>query len=269
MSSLRSLPDRFRRASLDLELLRTPLSARSARGVSDLVQLDITSAARAQRFRLYPGAPENRIEVLGPDPARQQLVLFIDEPRRTFELSVPKHRLLPPGTKVLRESARERVIEQETPGRKRHFLCGMDEQHLFIAELPYGVSSTHAARDALRAPEVPSSLVLRGEKVVRQGEWFFLPLLPRQLALVEALVAKGSLTRGAGIAQAAQLRRAGRPHVADEIVVAALEGRERLEVFVRGAVRHPDHQTLVLREFRRAVPNRERFAQPEGVFWVD
>jgi hypothetical protein len=273
MDTIRHLPRKVARARLDLEVLARPLVAtrRPSSGLDAIVQIDITPAGRGpQRFRLFPGAPDNRIEVLGAEAPRRQLVLFVDEPRRAFEVPISKRQAVPAGARVLRETATQRVIEQFTPGRKRHFLCGMDEQHLFIAELPCGASSTHAAREALRAPDVPSSLVLRGEKVLRQGEWFFLPLLPRDRAEVDAIVAKGKTLRDVGIAQAARIPRAGRPHVAEEVVLVEDGARAPARaVFVRGAVRHPDHQTLVLREFRRTVPNRERFAQPEGVLWID
>ena len=70
------------------------------------------------------------------------------------------------------------------------------------------------------------------------------------------------IARNVGIAQAAQLRRAGRPHEADEVVV--IKGR----IYVRGHVKHPDHATLFLRTWRRTFGNTEA-SQPEGVLWVD
>jgi hypothetical protein len=273
MDSARLLPRKFARARLDLEVLTAPLGVgrRRALGLESIVQIDITPAGRGpQRFRLYPGARDNRIEVLGADAPHRQLVLFVDEPQRSFEVWVSKMARLAPGTRVVRETATQRAIEQKTPGRKRHFLCGMDEQHLFIAELPCGASSTHAAREALRAPDVPSSLQIRGERIVRQGEWFFLPLRPAQRALVAELATRVQINRHVGIAQAAGIPRSGRPHVADEVLVENDGPRTPTRnVYVRGAVRHPDHQTIELREWVRTVPNRERFAQPEGVFWVD
>ena len=40
-------------------------------------------------------------------------------------------------------------------------------------------------------------------------------------------------------------------------------------VYVRGRVRHPDHATVVLRPWRRAIVNSESFTQPQGVGFVD
>jgi hypothetical protein len=261
------LPRKFSKARLDLELLREPLARGRLGGQSDIVQIDIATRHKtAQRFRMFPGSDENRIEVLGSDPSSRQLVLFVDEPRRRFEVALDKRQNPRPAARIVRETATSFITEQFTTGRKRHFLCGMDEQHLFIAELPRGASSTHQARESLRNPSVPSSLKLRGEKIVRQGEWFFVPLKTAEQALVLALAKSRGVLKNIGIAQAAMIPRAGRPHVADEVVV---DGRGEASVYVRGGIRHPDHQTVVFREFRRAYPNRERFDRPEGVYWVD
>jgi hypothetical protein len=103
-----------------------------------------------------------------------------------------------------------------------------------------------------------------GGKTVRQGEWFFVHPTPAELLEVEHFVASAPhrIARNIGIAQAAQLRRVGRPHDADEVVVI----KER--IYVRGHVRHPDHATLFLRGWRRTFGNTEA-SQPEGVYWVD
>ena len=262
------LQRRFREARLDLELLREPIArGRATSGVNDIVQIDIARQGKSELFRLYPGTRDNRIEVLGTDATHRQLVLFVEEARRRFEVRVARHVALLPGTRIVSEEKHARVIEQFTEASKRHFLCGMDEQHLFIAELPHGASSVHGAREALRAPEVPPSFADRRHGIVRQGEWFFLPIKARERAGVDEAVRKGTILRNVGIAQGARLNRAGRPHVADELVV--LPARPLPLIFVRGEVHHPDHRTVTFREFRRTVPNRERFAQPAGVLWVD
>ncbi len=268
MDSLAVLPRRFRHARLDLDLLREPISGgrRSARAV-DIVQIDIARARGAETFRLFPGASENRIEVLGTDPTRRQLVLFVEEARRRFETTVSRSATLPAGARIVSETKFSRVVEQFTNAEKRHFLCGMDEQHLFIAQLPHGASSVHAARESLRAPEVPPSFADRRSGIVRQGEWFFLPTKERDDRDLLVALRKGDVLRSVGIAQAARIPRAGRPHVADEVVV--LFGEPSPRIFVRGEIRHPDHRTVVFRDFRRVVPNRERSSQPAGVLWID
>ena len=263
------LPRKFSKARLDLELLREPIARGRLSGQSDIVQIDIATRHKtAQRFRMFPGSEQNRIEVLGCEAARRQLVLFIDEPRRRFEVALDKRRNPAPSARIVRETATTFITEQFTAGRKRHFLCGMDEQHLFIAELPRGASSTHEARESLRNPLVPSSLTLRGEKVVRQGEWFFVPLTTAEQARVASIAKTRGARENIGIAQAAMIPRAGRPHVADEVIVE-WTGKGEASVYVRGGIRHPDHQTVTFHDFRRAYANRERFDRPDGVYWVD
>jgi hypothetical protein len=270
MLAPQSVLRRFREARLDLLLLDEPIArGRAAASTRDIVQIDIDKLRGHERFRIYPGAPDNRVEVLGVDRPHQQLVLFVEESARRFETRIGHSDKPPRGARVLAKDARGQTIEQFTSAEKRHFLCGMDEQHLFIAQLPYGASSVHAARDALRAPEVPPAFVHRRHDIVRQGEWFFLPTKPGEIAAVETVAQRRVQTR-IGIAQAAGIPRAGRPHVADEVVVLPPEGSRPLpRIYVRGEVKHPDHRTVYFPTFRRTVPNREKNSQPAGVFWID
>ncbi len=117
---------------------------------------------------------------------------------------------------------------------------------------------------ALKGDDVVQAERRSAGKTVRQGEWFFLQPTDTELTEVETLCRSSptSVARNVGIAQAAQLRRAGRPHEADEVIV--IKGR----IYVRGHVKHPDHATLFLRTWRRTFGNTEA-SQPEGVFWVD
>lgn len=266
-----SILRRFQEARLDLVLLDEPIArGRSAASTRDIVQIDIDKPRGRERFRIYPGAADNRVEVLGVDRPHQQLVLFVEEAARRFTTRVPRSTKPPRGARVVAEDATSRTIEQVTSAEKRHFLCGMDEQHLFIAQLPHGASSVHAARDALRAPEVPPAFVNRRHDVVRQGEWFFLSAKSAEVAEVEAALARGRVQRRVGIAEAARIARAGRPHVADEVVVLPPEGSSATpRIYVRGDVKHPDHRTVYFPTFRRTVPNRERSSQPAGVYWID
>lgn len=277
MNAVRFLPRRFQGAGLALELRAEPLAPQRTRGngVEHIVQMDIARSP-SERFQIYPGAKDNRVEVLGVDRPHQQLVLFVHEPARAFTVSVPKRASLSPGAKVVRETSTLRFVEHTTEARKRHFLFGMDEQHLFMAELPHGVSSVHGARESLRAPEVPPNLRSRDGRVIRQGEWFFLPVKAQDSAELGSAVERKLVMRDVGIAQAARLDRAGRPHVASEVVVVQpYPTRARSmdpslpKIFVRGDVRHPDHRTVHFRDWRRVVPNRERFDRREGMLWVD
>ena len=262
----RHLITRFEKARLPLELLDRPLF-RGA-GMADIVQIDVARPAgrvRHERFRIFPGSESNRVEALTVDANLRQLVLLVHEPRRRFENFVSKFQQQEPPTGVVKKTDQGWWIERFTVERKRHFLAGMDEQHLFIAQLPRPTSTVWGAHVALKGDDVRAAERGAFEKTLRQGEWFFISLLPHELVEVE-LAASGSLARirrGVGIAEAAGFRRGGRPHVADEVLV--VEGK----AYVRGKVRHPDHATLELRVWRRALGNTESFEQPSGVGFVD
>jgi hypothetical protein len=138
------------------------------------------------------------------------------------------------------------------------YLCGHDERHWFVASVPFDRQTTtvRGAMEALK-PEV----VLREQKrkgvkhrrnrrkaaaYVRQGEWFF---LPRPMMHVgERAVRNGRLVRGGG-----------KPHRVEWLYRP--EGGD--ETFVRGAVSHPDHETIYLQVWHRVVQNNE--AEPTPV----
>lgn len=256
----------FGKARLPLELVDRPFVRGT--GANDIVQIDVARPdrrSRTERFRLFTGASENRVEVEGIDPKLQQLVLMVHEPRRRFETFVSSWRNPHKPANVVRSNERGWFVEHFTSDTKRHFLAGMDEQHLFIAQLPRPTSTVWGAHQALRSDELRRAERGAFEKTIRQGEWFFVSLHPRELAEVE-LETAGALARvrrDVGIAEGAGIRRGGRPHVADEVFVTG--GR----VYVRGRVRHPDHATVVLRPWRRAIVNSESFTQPQGVGFVD
>jgi hypothetical protein len=160
---------------------------------------------------------------------------------------------------------------------KNKFLLGRDERHWFAAAVPgRNVHDVRTAMASLRPAEVD------GLRVVRQGEWFFVPAGGSTNSPV--IHRNEPLSRGNG----------SKPHICDELmrsggvavmVSAAYPGGisvaryERLietdpraseagwrqmtrdaEVYVRGEVRHPDHKTIELDGWHRVYLNRERFA---------
>lgn len=252
----------FEKAGLPLELTSAPFIR--GQGLRDIVQIDVARRPR-EHFRLFTGASENRVEVEGVDKHLQQLILMVHEPRRRFVTFVSKWQAKEKPANTVRVEKTGWHVEHFTNDSKRHFLAGMDEQHLFIAQLPRGTSTVWGAHQVLRSDELKRAERGAFEKTLRQGEWFFVSLLPRELAEVELEAGKWPLRiqHGLGVAEAARLRRGGRPHVADEVLV--LEGR----IYVRGRVRHPDHATVTLRPWRRAIVNTESFTQPQGVGFVD
>jgi hypothetical protein len=277
-SIMETLRQSFAAAALPMELRQVPLNWDRWQRADEIVQIDIsrerksTRRGPAERFRIFPGHAENRLEVLGVDAALRQLVLFVDEPERAFEVRVPRRSAIPADAEIVREDKHSVWTRQYTTGRARHFLCGMDEAHLFIALLPDAARSVAAAHATLRDALVDELEEHAPAPTVRQGEWFFVAL-PDDEAREVAYLARKVLrvTRRVGIAEAARITRVGRPHVADEVLVlggAYARGDER--VYVRGAVRHPDHATIVFDDWRRVIANREAIeAPPVGVDWID
>jgi hypothetical protein len=266
---------RFEAAGLPVELRTLPLTDRMARA-DDIVQIDIARDARkhrpTERFRVYPGHRDNRLEVLGVDKAIRQLVLLVDEPERSFQVKLSNKARIPSDARILQKDEKHVWISQTTSGRVRRFLCGMDEQHLFIAMVPDAVTTVRAAHASLRDSRVDELEVKAPLPTIRQGEWFFVAIPDAEQDIVEGLARRRlPVHRNVGIAEAAKIRRLGRQHVADEVlIVPSMKTIQDVAIYVRGAVRHPDHRTIVLRAWRRTIVNRESIEQPiEGIDWID
>ncbi|HEY1954362.1 MAG TPA: hypothetical protein VGH28_02090 [Polyangiaceae bacterium] len=246
------LESRFAAAKLACAVTAQPIERARAGESVDVVQIDIARVRKLEEFRVWRGAAGNRVEVTAIDRALRQLVLLVWEPERAFHVTVARNFAPQPRGKIVSEDKYRRVIEQFTVSRRRHFLCGMDESHLFIAQLPRPVPTVADARRALRPTEI-------APETKRQGEWFFVEPTAEDLAEIDRALVRERM----GIAAGGGLVRAGRQHVAAEFCTA------RGRIFVRGAIRHPDHRTVRFRHWMRAVPNTEAFEQPAGVRWVD
>jgi hypothetical protein len=192
------------------------------------------------------------------------------------------------------QPASRHLLLMAREGEAKHkFLCGFDERHWFVAAVPEkrAASTVATAMEALKPSVVRGEELRRGvkprlrnrrrnEAFVRQGEWFFVPL-PQGTRVNEELVLRNEPLRRGG----------GKPHIVDELVrdggeavyvshsyPNGLTAREyqklisrRLElrglhwviqrrnprVFVRGKVRHADHKTITLPEWRLVVMNTE------------
>ena len=119
-----ALSRQFAQAGLSLVVEPRPLDAGLVPEMAAIVQLDIARDRLRERYRLFLGHhPSNRVDVTSADRVERQVVVLIEEPARRSTV--------------------------------RHFLCGRDEEHLFIAQLPREVSSVSDAHDAL-LPEIPS-----------------------------------------------------------------------------------------------------------------
>lgn len=275
------LVHRFALARLDLTLAKGPIVG----DAHAVFQMDIQRRtpwdARSEHFVLWPGHNENLVVAQSVDRDARQLVLMVKEQRRDFWEPVPDQifRMHLRGGRVdvvgLARRAQVTVSEvqvrnghafvlRRTPDRKRHLLMGRDERQLFMCRLPRPCTTVQQAHTALRAPLAVSADALR------QGEWFFLPATETEvLELTDAIKALRALVhRRANIG--AFIPRAGKPHVADELVVFRAEDGSR-HVFVRGAVRHVDHKTVQLLRWHRVVKNLEvqEGASAFGGRWMD
>ena len=265
MGNFEVLARRFADADLRVEVIEQRNQA-----AQDVFQMTILGKGRDEYFRIWPGARTNRVEAEGIDRAQRQLVLLVHEPLRRFTEQLSKRRVTLDRTKVnvVTENDDYIWVEHQTDARKRHFLCGCDERQLFICQLPRGVTTVREAHEVLRAP-----VMARRDKVVRQGEWFFIEPTVKDLeALAAALRGFRTVIR-----RCVPIGRGGNPHVADELTVvpASVRGNPTARiVFARGRVRHVDHDTVHLPSWSKVVRNTEPVADDgvarmDGIRWID
>jgi hypothetical protein len=283
--NVENLIKKFEKANLELVAARRPI----ARTGNDAVfQMDISTKVakgRDEIFTVWPGAESNVAVVQAFDAKLEQVVLFVKEDARQFWERIPTSRW-----RVVRtlEDIRKRFstignlpivksggvfwVSRTTPAEKRHFLVGRDERQLFMCRLPHPCTSVLQAHAALKNPQI-ESLELRADgKTVRQGEWFFVSVPEAEDREIERAVAEGAspIHRRRGIGSF--IARPGKPHVADEIVVHRPVGFSENRVYVRGAVRHPDHKTVKLLHWHLVLRNSEPLAATSSLFggrWMD
>lgn len=178
-------------------------------------------------------------------------------------------------------------------GEKSKFLCGFDERHWFVAAIPEtarGVGGVVAAKDALQPEPVRNAVTRvrprdrfrrRNAAYVRQGEWFFLPQWTVDVDERQVLHDE-PLTRGRGKDHVLEyaFRRGGETvfvNAAHPTGITAAEfdrlaqsqvrkgGWRQMvrdpELYAKGAVRHPDHNTIVLHGWHRVLMNTEHAAR--------
>ena len=215
-------------------------------------------------FSIWPGADDNRVQVLDADKDLRQIVLMVQEKGGAFTVKEFDW-------KVRKQV--ERTVKVSPMTRK--FLIGFDERDAFMAQLPPStpITTVRQAHQALRNPSLPNP---RQKKVIRQGEWFFVPADPEELKTIDSykMVIKKKTRIGED--------RRGKPHTADEYLalgssvrrfVDKTTGRIREErtgpstMFARGAVRHADHAVIHLGKWHKVLRNTEdRSANSR---WID
>jgi hypothetical protein len=180
---------------------------------------------------------------------------------------------------------------------KQKFLCGHDERAWFVAAVPEDRSAANV-RTAMEA--LKPLVVLRSQDrmrtrfqdrnrrrnsgFVRQGEWFFVPdprayVNPRNVLRNEPLQRTGGkphwaayLCRWGGevvyvssrgrVFTEAQYKRLGQ-HRSGE---TWRPQRRNMRVMVKGRISHPDHKTILLRDWHGVVMNTEH--QSEAMRFV-
>ena len=225
----------------------------------------------------------------GPWRGDPRIDVLVDGGGEHFDLSFGRGSR-PVALEVVDVQPRDRhllLLARQDEGKSK-FLCGHDERHWFVAAVPEtarGVTGVAAAKRALQ-PEAIQRLVQvakpkdpfrrRNDVYVRQGEWFFVPA-PGIVAQPQRVTRYEPLTRGRGKAHVLELayRRGG------ETVYVDTRGSGRVrtgaefnrlpretqrwfrpmtrnpQLFAKGAVRHPDHATIVLREWHQVLMNTE------------
>jgi len=149
------------------------------------------------------------------------------------------------------------------------FLCGHDEQDWFVAAVPEAaqVRTVQHAKDALMPQEAWDSI--REHRLplhqrdarctiafTRQGEWFFLPRPWLQVS-EDQILHDEPIRRGVG-----------KPHEC-QFLFRTQRGNDEL-TYARGAVRHADHNTIVLPYWHQVVQNTETTSRAiEQVAYVD
>jgi len=285
--NIENLIRRFDQVRLELAPVGQPIARTSNR---DMFQMDVrkkSAAGRDERFVVWPGAEGNVAVVQASDRALEQVVLFVKEEEREFWERIPMGRLrmhkatpetirarLPAlGQMPIAKHAGDWWVSRTAPAAKRHFLIGRDERQLFMCRLPRACTSVVEAHEVLKAPQL-ASLERDGDgKTIRQGEWFFIALPEVELGDVEGRArANGAVVRRR-TAISAFIARPGKAHVADEIVLHRPIGVTDDRVYVRGAVRHPDHKTIKLLRWHRVLRNNEPLpASGVSLFggrWID
>ena len=178
-------------------------------------------------------------------------------------------------------------------GTSQRFLCGHDERAWFVAAVPErrAASNVREAMEALKPIEAVRSQAQRGVRFekrnrrrnagfVRQGEWFFVPAENVSTWPWDALLRNEPLRRGNGKPHFAEFAfRAGGELVyvrrgdASRVLTAAqyqrrlsnghvraadwLPMRRNAAMYVRGRISHPDHATIVLRDWHLVAMNNE------------
>jgi hypothetical protein len=220
-----------------------------------------------------------RVLVRGPSPRqREKIRIDIGRDRSGEFFDIRCEEGVAPEILDVRPPIHHLVLMVRDGEARNKFLLGRDERHWFAAAVPGdNVHDVRTAMESLRPLEA------EGRKVIRQGEWFF---VPERINEKGAVIHRNEpLSRGAGSKPhvcAEMIRRGGEtvmvsPQYPTGISLAKYQDlistnrnaagfawrrmTRDAEVYARGDVRHRDHKTITLNGWHRVYMNRERFAR--------
>ncbi len=235
----------FSKAKLLLKLVKNPMRNINNQEVFQLSIVTKGSKRKREIFQLYPGNENNDVRVIDVDPSTQQLILLVNEPPREFT-----------SHQWNRKTNKYEEVKRTTPGFMRKYLLGMDEAHLFIAELPQE-GTINKVKDAHKV--LKPEYIIKSEKetrrIKRQGEWFFIPVTSEEQKMIEKNI--NFLEKKIPIEDRTN------PHIAEQLL--NIKG----ELFVTGKIKHIEHRTLKLNGWFRVLKNTEVRSRTGIIGWID
>ena len=251
----------FNKARVPIKIENEPLSS-IAMSVNnaDIFQMTIDTRGKKNKhefFRIYYGHPENDIRVIDTDSKNQQVILLVNEPERKYTVRFWD-----------RNEQEWKLDKQKSPGFLRKYLMGMDESHLFIAELPNNLGAVNKIKDAHKVLKPIGVLMKQKDinRIKRQGEWFFIPATKDEIILIEENSNLIEKKMPLGI----NSWKGGNSHIADQLI------NIRDTQFATGKISHIEHKTLKLHGWFKVVRNNEARTPSvsgnqiyNGVKWVD
>lgn len=280
-----SIVDKLAKVGLKAEIAKRPLLGGDRN--RQIFQMNIAND-RQERFQIWPGEGTTAT-VLDTNDEHKQAVIQVFEPEREIQEpissgtirqlkkrfgenwieEIAKERHLNPKDIKYDQKSETAMVTSKTSGLKEKYLCGMDERHLFIAKIPNNVTTVVQAHGSLKSDgaDLLSKRKTKSKfktKVVRQGEWFFLPVSIESIREMETMIKKNQIV----IQKKVAIGSGGKPHVADELV------RNGTFTFIRGKIRHSDHKTVEFMTWMRVERNKELHDSSTrrdvgGSLWVD
>lgn len=238
---MQRLTPHFQKVNLPVIVTDKPFAR--GRGTDKIFQMTI-EGNRPETFRIFKGVG-NDVKVVATDAKKQQVLLTVKEPKRVFIERVWD-----------KDKHREVDVERVTSEELRRYLCGMDERHLFISELPKGTGKINTVDDAhrwLKPKEWAGTNRRKDAKVKRQGEWFFVDVTEKERELIEE--------KKLAILKDTALPTRGKKHTCDFYLKVGDV------IFIMGRVRHADHKTALFSDWQRVYRNNETATDYHK--WID